>query len=146
MIPGHATTAGTARFCSRFPALAAAGHFRQPNAVKYLDDLWISSIGMGTYLGEPDAATDQRYTNTALHAMANGVNLLDSAINYRFQRSERSLGAALKQAVERGSLQRDEVLVCTKAGYLTYDGTVPADPREYFVKEYIESGIVSREE
>ena len=146
MISGHATAAGTARFRSRFPALAAASHFRRPEAVKHLDDLWLSSTGMGTYLGEPDAATDQRYTNAALSAAANGVNVLDSAINYRFQRSERSLGAALKQALEAGDLQRDEVLICTKAGYLTYDGTVPADPREYFVREYIESGIIPRDE
>ena len=146
MISGHATAAGTGRFRSRFPALARAGHFRQPEGVNHLDDLWLSSIGMGTYLGEPDAATDQRYTSAALEALANGVNVLDSAINYRFQRSERSLGAALKQAMEAGSLKRDEVLVCTKAGYLTYDSTVPADPREYFVREYIESGIIPRDQ
>jgi len=146
MISGHATPAGTARFRSRFPALVAAGHFRQPEDVKHLDDLWFSSIGLGTYLGEPDAPTDQRYTSAALQAVGNGVNVLDSAINYRFQRSERSLGAALKQAVERGTLQRDEVIVCTKAGYLTYDSTIPADPREYFVKEYIESGIIPRDQ
>jgi aryl-alcohol dehydrogenase-like predicted oxidoreductase len=146
MISGNATATGTARFRLRFRALAAAGHFRQPEGVKHLDDLWFSSVGLGTYLGEPDGDTDQRYTNAALQAVETGVNLLDSAINYRFQRSERSLGAALKQAVEEGTLQRDEAIVCTKAGYLTYDGTVPADPREYFEREYISNGIVPRNE
>ncbi|HVH73113.1 MAG TPA: aldo/keto reductase [Candidatus Dormibacteraeota bacterium] len=99
-------------------------------------------MGIGTYLGESDATTDQRYTDAALHAISNGVNVLDSAINYRFQRSERNIGAAVKQL--HG--QREELLICTKAGYLTYDSTVPADPRRYFIEQYIDTGIVPREE
>ncbi|HVH85363.1 MAG TPA: aldo/keto reductase [Terriglobales bacterium] len=146
MLTGHASHSGTARFRSRFPALAEAGHFRQPEHVLHLSHLWVSSIGMGTYLGEPDADTDQRYTEAAITAIACGANVLDSAINYRFQRSERSIGAALKQAIDSGSVQRDELLLCTKAGYLTYDGTVPADPRRYFLDEYLDTGIVPREE
>src|SRR5947199_10782181 len=108
MISGRATAAGTARFRTRFSSLAAAGNFRRPEHVKHLAELWLSSIGMGTYLGEPDADTDQRYTNAALRAIRSGVNVLDSAINYRFQRSERSLGAALSLASESGAVQRDE--------------------------------------
>src|SRR6185437_4022215 len=41
---------------------------------------------------------------------------------------------------------RDELFLCTKAGYLTYDASVPADPRAYFMKEYIESGIIPQRE
>jgi aryl-alcohol dehydrogenase-like predicted oxidoreductase len=146
MRSGHAAGSGTDRFRSRFPALAKAGHFRRPKAVRYLEDLWLSSIGIGTYLGEPDTATDQRYTDAVAAAIDSGVNVLDSAINYRLQRSERSIGAALKQAFASSSVQRDELLICTKAGYLTYDGTVPADPRRYFLEEYIESGVAPRDE
>jgi aryl-alcohol dehydrogenase-like predicted oxidoreductase len=146
MVPGHASHSGTARFRDRFPVLADAGHFRLPQGVPHLSNGWISSIGMGTYLGEADAATDQRYTGAALAALANGVNLLDTAINYRFQRSERSIGAALKRAIDSGRVHRDELLVCTKAGYLTYDSTIPADPRRYFLEEYVDTGVVPREE
>jgi len=146
VILGHASPSGTARFRSRFPAFADAGHFRKPERVNHLSDLRLSSIGIGTYLGEPDAATDQRYSEAVVAAIASGVNVLDTAINYRLQRSERSIGAALKQAIESRSVQRDELLVCTKAGYLTYDGTVPADPRRYFLEEYIEAGVIPREE
>ena len=142
MVPGHASHSGTARFSARFPKLSAAGHFRQPEHVPHLSHLSLSSVGIGTYLGEVDSATDQRYTEAVLAAITNGVNVVDSAINYRFQRSERSIGAAIKQM----HAQRDELLICTKAGYLTYDGTVPADPRRYFIQEYIETGIVPREE
>jgi len=142
MVRGHASHSGTARFSARFPEISAAGHFRRPEHVPHLSHLRLSSVGIGTYLGEADAATDQRYTEAVLAAIASGVNVLDSAINYRFQRSERSVGAALKQT----QVQRDELLVCTKAGYLTYDSTVPSDPRRYFIEQYIDTGIAPREE
>jgi aryl-alcohol dehydrogenase-like predicted oxidoreductase len=146
MHSGHASPSGTARFRSRFPAFTKAGHFRRCECGKPLSELWLSSIGIGTYLGEPDAVTDQRYTDAVAAAIDRGVNVLDSAINYRLQRSERNIGAALKQAFESGKTQRDELLICTKAGFLTYDGTVPADPRRYFLEEYVESGVAPRDE
>jgi aryl-alcohol dehydrogenase-like predicted oxidoreductase len=146
MHSGHASPSGTARFRSRFPAFTKAGHFRRCECGKPLSELWLSSIGIGTYLGEPDAVTDQRYTDAVDAAIDRGVNVLDSAINYRLQRSERNIGAALKQAFESGKTQRDELLICTKAGFLTYDGTVPADPRRYFLEEYVESGVAPRDE
>jgi aryl-alcohol dehydrogenase-like predicted oxidoreductase len=104
--------------------------------------LWTSSIGLGTYLGEPDAAADARYTEAIAHALRSGINLLDTAINYRHQRSERNLGAALGQLFQTGELQRDEVVVCTKAGYLSFDGEMAADPRQYFQREYVERGVL----
>jgi diketogulonate reductase-like aldo/keto reductase len=54
-------------------------------------------IGIGTYLGEPDERTDQAYADAVVAAVESGANVIDSAINYRFQRSERSVGAALEE-------------------------------------------------
>jgi aryl-alcohol dehydrogenase-like predicted oxidoreductase len=142
MFSGHATAEGTARYRDRFPPLRDAGHFRRPKHVPGADELWLSSIGLGTYLGEPDDAADRNYTEAIATALRSGINVLDTAINYRHQRSERNLGAALQQRIESGELKRDEVLVCTKAGYLSFDGSLPADPRAYFIREYVESGIL----
>jgi aryl-alcohol dehydrogenase-like predicted oxidoreductase len=142
MLSGFATAAGTARYRDRFPQLRDAGHFRRPNNVPGAGDLWLSSIGLGTYLGEPDEAADVAYTESITTALRSGINVLDTAINYRHQRSERNIGAALKLLAASSALQRDEVLVCTKAGYLTFDGTVPADPRGYFTREYVERGVI----
>ncbi len=75
-------------------------------------------------------------------ALRSGINVLDTAINYRHQRSERNIGAALRQAIDSGEVKRKEVVVCTKAGYLSFDGDLPADPRAYFRREYVESGII----
>jgi aryl-alcohol dehydrogenase-like predicted oxidoreductase len=130
-ILGRATTEGTHRYAQRFAGRAATGQFRQiPGGIL------ASSIGIGTYLGEPDEATDRAYTDSIVAAVEGGFNLADSAINYRFQRSERSVGAALKQLAAR-DFSREELILCTKAGFLTPDNEMPADSDEYFVREYL---------
>jgi aryl-alcohol dehydrogenase-like predicted oxidoreductase len=142
MLPGFATSQGTARYVNRFPDLREAQHFRQPLHVPGVEQLRLSSIGLGTYLGEADDATDHSYIEAIATALRRGINVLDTAINYRNQQSERNVGAALQQSINSGEVDRDEIVVCTKAGYLSFDGNVPADPRAYFVSEYIDSGII----
>ncbi len=134
-----ATPEGTRRYAERFAGRAAPGHFREQQG------LLLSSLGIGTYLGNHDTGTDQAYTEAVVAAVAGGINVIDSAINYRFQRSERSIGAALRKLAETG-FQRDELLLCTKGGYLTPDADLPADPSEYFFREYIEAGVMRVEE
>jgi aryl-alcohol dehydrogenase-like predicted oxidoreductase len=102
----------------------------------------ISSIGLGTYLGYLDDATDENYRRAIVRAVQLGSNVIDTAINYRFQRSERAIGKALHDLASAGTATRDEIMVATKAGYLTFDGGQPEDPREYFEDEYLRPGIV----
>src|SRR5205814_1606684 len=142
MPKGHATAEGTERYSNRFPQLGAAGHFHRPEQISGVNDLALSSIGLGTYLGEPDDATDQAYVEAIVTALRSGINLLDTAINYRHQRSERNIGAALAELFRAGELNRNEVFICTKAGYLSLDGAMPEDPRGYFAREYIELGVL----
>jgi aryl-alcohol dehydrogenase-like predicted oxidoreductase len=142
MLPGHATAQGTSEYRERFPQLRDAGHFRRPEKAQGPAELWMSSIGLGTYLGEPDDATDREYTAAIAAALRSGINVLDTAINYRHQRSERNVGAALRQVIDSGEVKRQQVVVCTKAGYLSFDGDLPADPRGYFLREYVESGVI----
>src|ERR671939_690024 len=103
---GCATAAGTRRYATRL-ASAAAGHFRQQQ------ELCMSSIGLGTYLGHWDERTDRMYQEAIRRAIELGCNVIDSAINYRFQRSERAIGAALKQLFESQRVARDEVIIAT---------------------------------
>ena len=142
MIQGFATAEGTSRYRDRFPKLRDAGHFRRAQAVPGVGDLWLSSIGLGTYLGEPTAEVDAHYREAIATALRSGINLLDTAINYRHQRSERSIGAVLAELVAGGELQRDEVLVCTKAGFFAFDNEMPADMRGYFMRAYVQTGIL----
>ena len=129
-----ATAEGTRRYATRFPK-AVEGHFRDAQR------LTVSSLGIGTYLGNPDEKTDRGYTAAIVEAAQAGINVIDAAINYRFQRSERSIGAALAELETKG-IARDELILCTKAGYLTPDGDMPSDPNEYFFREYIQPGVL----
>jgi aryl-alcohol dehydrogenase-like predicted oxidoreductase len=134
MLNGPATAEGTARFRERFNEVAAKGHFRGAQ------DLRLSSIGIGTYLGNPDPETDRRYTESVVRAVELGANVIDTAANYRFQRSERSIGAALTELQARG-FARAELVICTKGGYLPFDGAPPRDVRQYVEDEFINTGI-----
>ena len=98
-IAGSATAQGTLRYAARFQGRSAPGHFREIPGGKVL-----SSIGIGTYLGEPDPCDRQGYAQAIVAAVEGGINVIDSAINYRFQRSERSIGAALREAHGEGIL------------------------------------------
>jgi aryl-alcohol dehydrogenase-like predicted oxidoreductase len=138
--PGRATPQGTLRYAARFQGRAAAGHFREAPG-----GLVLSSIGIGTYLGEPDEATDKAYVDAVVAAVEGGINVVDSAINYRLQRSERSIGAALKHLAAKG-FSREEIVLCTKAGFLTPDGEMPDDANEYFLHEFVEPGIFRADE
>lgn len=139
-IAGHATADGTRRFTDR--QVADAG--RSEASYRSLDGLTVSTIGVGTYLGDPDDVTDVLYTEAIVEAIGLGINHIDSAVNYRFQRSERAIGEALRRVVAGGSIHRDEIVVATKGGYVPYDGEAPSGPgaaREYVSREFLSPGV-----
>lgn len=134
-----ATEAGTERYRKKFES-QMEGHFRKAQ------DWWVSSIGLGTYLGEMDEDTDRRYAMAIQKAIQSGCNVVDTAINYRFQRSERNVGEALKGLIAGGQLRRDELVISSKGGFLSFDGSYPVNPSRYFQQEYVEKGICTAEE
>lgn len=143
MLEGRATGTGTARYASRLAGFAAEEHFRRD------DGLSLSSIGLGTYLGDETEDDDRAYEEAVTTALRLGGNVLDAAINYRCQRSERTIGRILATLVADGSIARDEVFVSTKGGYLPFDGTPPANPHaagRYLRETYVDSGIAARDE
>ena len=102
----------------------------------------VSSVGAGTYLGEPTDSVDERYHEALVAALESGVNVLDTAINYRCQRSERVVGRALRDA----DVDRNAVMVATKGGFVPFDGTRPDDPGAYVHEEFVDSGLVDPDE
>ncbi len=139
LISGYATPEGTKRFRDRFAA-------RLPGNYREAQGLFISSIGLGTYLGEPTPSWDTRYSDAIIHAVEMGTNVIDSAVNYRHQRSERSIGKALRSIIAAGPLRRDEIFLATKGGFLTFDGEEPNDPSAYFYEKLIRPGLVRPED
>jgi aryl-alcohol dehydrogenase-like predicted oxidoreductase len=137
MTTKSASLEGTKRYRERFQGIAALNHFRQQQ------DLWLSSIGIGTYLGNADDETDVNYAAAIARAIELGVNVIDTAANYRFQRSERTIGNALRELTEAKGFARDELIICTKGGYLPFDGAPPRDIRRYVEETFVEPGIAS---
>ena len=130
-----ATAEGTLKFAEKFPD-AAKGHFRNAQG------LTVSSIGIGTYLGNWDAQTDENYVEAITKFVESGGNVIDTAANYRFQRSERNIGNALKNLFEKG-FQREGIFICTKGGYLPFDGEPTRDVRAYFEENFVNTSIAS---
>jgi aryl-alcohol dehydrogenase-like predicted oxidoreductase len=141
-IAGFATPDGTRRY--RDEALGKqidVGHFRT------FDSLSLSSLGVGTYLGDADSETDSLVEEAVYKSVITGaVNVIDTAINYRFQKAERAIGRALGRLAARDRNGRERFLVCTKNGYLTSDADITADFWSYIQKELIRPGKLKVEE
>ncbi len=68
----------------------------------------LSSVGVGTYIGAPDDATDfHMYDGVKASVLSGAVNVIDTAINYRYMKSERTVGAAMKTLVDKYRYERD---------------------------------------
>lgn len=139
MIHHFATPEGTKAYSQRFHS-AHSSHF------KHQSDLFLSSIGIGTYLGEMDEETDQDSFLAIRHSVLNGVNVIDTAINYRGQRSERVIGKVLSDLIQNHGIKREELFISTKGGFIPFDGHYPEHPSKYFAKTYLEPGILKEED
>jgi len=136
MIAGVATFEGTERYASRIGGRLPADHFR-----RFDGGPRTSSLGLGTYLGPEDGATDVAYQQAITRALERGVNVIDTAVNYRRQRSERAIGTVLEEVIGRGLVARDEVVVATKGGFITLDASA-RDASHYITDTYLRTGIV----
>jgi len=132
-----ASPLGTARFQRRFADRFANDFFRP-----FAGELAASSLGIGTYLGECEDADDIGYAEAIRAALERGINIIDSSINYRCQRSERVVGETLRAAMADGVVKRDEVIICTKGGYVPLDTTPPPTRDDYLA--YLQHTFVER--
>ena len=140
MPEAFATPEGTARYAKRLSGQVAPSHFRESHGLQF------SSIGLGTYLGEDSDEDDAGYASAVVAALRLGANVIDTAINYRCQRSERAIGQALLALFREGVLARDEVIVATKGGFLPFDGRPPGDREallQYVRETFLDPGIIA---
>jgi aryl-alcohol dehydrogenase-like predicted oxidoreductase len=139
----HATTEATNAYRQRLADTVAEHHFRQSQG------WWMSSIGLGSYLGNADARTDAGYKAAVKRAFELGCNVFDTAANYRFGHSEQNFGEAFVELKNEGSWSRDEIVVTTKGGYLPFENGMPRSQQEfqdYLENTFIKPGICKRED
>jgi len=134
MLSGFVTPEGTAKFAKASDA--DSKNFR------IVQDLTLSNVGVGTYLGEPDSETDELVKNAVKKSINSGINIIDTAINYRSQKAERSVGKAISELVEENKINRDEIFISTKNGYVTNDADIKQDFWQYVNEEYVKKGVI----
>jgi aryl-alcohol dehydrogenase-like predicted oxidoreductase len=134
MISGFATSDGTKKFAQK-------SGINQAN-FKEFENLTLSNVGIGTYLGDPDAKTDELVTNAVKQSIMSGINVVDTAINYRSQKAERSVGKAISELIQEGKASRDQIFLSSKNGYVTNDADVQLGFWEYVKEEYTQKGVI----
>ncbi|WP_175987404.1 aldo/keto reductase [Bacillus sp. Marseille-Q1617] len=131
MISGYATLKGTSEYLikSGMPYRKSPGFCAPP-------------IAMGTHLGEMNEEDSALYREGIEYGLLNGLNFIDTAINYRGMRSERDVGHVLKSLIQRGTIKREEVIVSTKAGIIPGDIEANLVPADYLKKVLLDGGII----
>jgi uncharacterized protein YyaL (SSP411 family)/aryl-alcohol dehydrogenase-like predicted oxidoreductase len=118
-LPGRAAAAGTARYASRFAA---------PGYVPFgTTGLTVSRVGFGGYRIHDEA---EEHREALVRALLGGINLIDTSTNYMDGRSERLAGSVIQELVRTGDLDRDELVVVSKIGYVQGNNYELARTRE----------------
>lgn len=138
MFKGRAEAEATRQFLSR--------HKLDPEQVREFCGVPVSSLALGTYLGNLDEATDARVTAACVQAIELGCNFFDTAINYRAQRGERAVGEGLRRAILSGKAKREEIFVSSKAGFVPHEGHWEKDVPGLFRAQYVERGLATTED
>jgi aryl-alcohol dehydrogenase-like predicted oxidoreductase len=136
----YATKEGTFRYLKRFK-----DHGR--DFYRYDGERFVSSLGLGTFRKEPYREENYTlsYKEAVKTALLGGINLIDTAINYRYQMSEREIGEALSELFDSGMLERDEVVLTSKAGFLPLDFPFPANPYEWIEEQIVAKNLAAKE-
>lgn len=143
ILEGNATPDGTRKYSDY-----AISQGKPRSHFKSFENLHLSSLGMGTYLGQASKEDDQAVENAVYQSVRSGaINVIDTAINYRAMKSEKSIGRALLRLVNDGVISRDQVFVSTKNGYITNDGDYPnIDVMEYMHRMYIQTEVITADD
>lgn len=142
VILGQATEDGTIRFSERNKEEVHAEHFK----TFYGTNWKVGSIGLGTYMGPPDDINDFYIYNAVKSCvLSGGVNMIDTAINYRYMKSERAVGKAISTLCQKYEYDRNEFVISSKIGYVPEDAD-NGKRCHAFVQHLIEGNIISMED
>jgi len=109
-LSGFCTPSGTRSYVSRYPSSMRHSFRLTPGSLQ------LSSIGIGTYLGDNALETDESVTDAIYSLLLSGINVIDTAPNYRNGSAERCIGNAIHRVVSEKAIQRQEFFICTKVG------------------------------
>lgn len=136
-----ASKEGTFRYMKRF------GKFSK-DFYRFNGELFFPSLGLGTYKPEPYKEDNYiiNFAESIRTALQNGINLIDTAINYRYQISEREIAEAIHPMLQSGEISRDEIIIASKAGFIPLDFPFPDNPYGWIQNTIIKAGLATKEE
>ena len=102
-----ATASGTAEYAAKYRELFYRSFGNS--------GLVVSEAGFGGYRVDVSVAEHRQALE---HALRSGINLIDTSANYADGGSEQLVGVVLADMIKRGEIDREQVVVVTKAGYL----------------------------
>ena len=137
----YATKEATFAYLKQFPKYAK-------DFYRFNGEFFISSLGLGTFRKEPYREENYvvNYKDSVKMAVLNGINLIDTAINYRYQVSEEEIGEALEELFSEGKASREQLIITSKAGFLPLEFPFPENPYQWITENVVESGLATKEE
>lgn len=137
----RATKKGTFGYLKRFGGYSN-------DFYRFNGELFFPSLGIGTYKAEPYKEDNYiiNYSTAIQTALRNGINLIDTAINYRYQISEREIGEALGEMLASGEIRREEVIVTSKGGFVPLDFPFPENPYGWIEETIVKGGLAEKQE
>ncbi|MCM3731928.1 aldo/keto reductase [Fictibacillus nanhaiensis] len=107
----------------------------------------VSQIAIGTHLGDMTTDDSSLYQKSIEFALKNGINFIDTALNYRGMRSERDIGIVLSKLIHAEKrIKREEVIISTKAGIIPGDIDLQIRPESYLKEKLLNKGILQEED
>lgn len=102
------------------------------------NDLIVSKLGIGTFVQEPYKEENYvfDYISSIKEAIKNGINLIDTASNYRYGQSEKEIGIALGELIQNKEIKREALIICSKGGFIQLSYPFPKNPYTW-IKENI---------
>lgn len=136
----HATPEATYQFAKRF------AHYKD-FYIRH-NGLIFSKLGFGTFKKEPYKEENYTfdYKEALKEAIRSGINVIDTAISYRYQQSEREIGAVLQEMFETGEAKREELILCSKGGFIPLDFPFPENPYQWIQEHIFQRGLASAED
>jgi len=137
----YATKEGTFSYLKQFPKYSR-------DFYRFDGDVFVSSLGLGTFRKEPYREENYvlNYKDSIKVAVLNGINHIDTAINYRYQVSEEEIGEAIEELVNEGKVSRDQLVISSKAGFLPLEFPFPENPYAWIEENIINSSLASKED
>ncbi len=135
-----ATKEDTLNFAKKFSTYK--DFFTQSNGLIF------SKLGLGTFNKEPYKEENYvfHYIAAVKEAVKNGINLIDTASNYRYGQSEKEIGEALSELYDEGAVKREELIICSKGGFVQLDYPFPENPYTWIDENIINNKLATKEE